>query len=98
MSYGPEEKPLDSRAIKFGDFSQTNNKSDVHIIRSIVGVLCTLYAMGQLLVTLVIVRGNSKTLIKFMICDIKVRKAELVAMVWEVQELAKKIKGIRVLF
>ena len=51
---------------------------------SVVRALVVLYEMGQLLTRCEVVRGDSETILKFMTCDNKVKKAELAAVVWEV--------------
>ena len=51
---------------------------------SVVRLLCTLYAMGQLLVKLIVVKGNLETMLKLISCDNKVKNFELEAMIWEV--------------
>ena len=56
---------------------------------SVVRALVILYEMGQLLTRCVVMRGNLETVLKFMIRDNKVKKAELAAVVREVQELVK---------
>ena len=56
---------------------------------TVVRALVILYEMGQLLTRCVVVRGDSETILKFMIRDNKVKKAELAAVVWEVRELVK---------
>ena len=56
---------------------------------SLVRVLVILYETGQLLTRCLVMRGDSKTILKFMTQDNKVKKAELAAVVWEVQELVK---------
>ena len=48
---------------------------------SVVRALVILYEMGQLLTIYTVVKGNSKTLLKFMTRDNKVKKAELAAVV-----------------
>ena len=65
---------------------------------SIVRVLVFLYETGQLLTRYIVVKGDSETFLKFMTRDNKVKKAELAAMVQEVQELVKELRGIKVLF
>ena len=86
------------RAMYFSDLDHTNNKLEVHVILSIVKALYTLYVVGQLLVRLVVIRGDIETMIRSLPHDNKVKKVKLVAMVQEVQELVKKLKGIWVLF
>ena len=44
-----------------------------------------------------IVRSYLEIKVKFMIQDNKVKKAKLAAMVWEVQELVKELRGVGVL-
>ena len=56
---------------------------------SVVRALRILYEMGQLLTRCVVVRGDSDTILKLMILDNKVKKAELAAVVWEMRELDK---------
>ena len=63
-----------------------------------VGALVVLYEIGQLLSRYIVVIGDSKTILKIVTQDNKVKKAELLAMVWEVRELVKELRAIRVLF
>ena len=56
---------------------------------SVVRALVILYEMVQLLTRCVVMRVDSETILKFMIWDNKVKKAELAAVVGEVQELVK---------
>ena len=52
----------------------------------------------QLLVGYIVMRGDSDTVLKFVAGDKNVKKVELSALVWEVLELVKEVRGIRVLF
>ena len=70
----------------------------MHAIFSVVRTLVILCEMGQLLARYVVMRGDSKTIVKFMTQANKVRIAELAAMVQEFQDLVRDIRGFRVLF
>ena len=52
----------------------------------------------QLSVGYIVMRGDSDTVLKFVAGDKNVKKVELSALVWEVLELVKEVRGIRVLF
>ena len=60
---------------------------------SVLRAQCILYMIGQLLVKLVVVRGDLEIVIKFIICGNKVKNSELAAMVQEVQELVKLLRA-----